>query len=128
MSERVEKIVEEVKGLTLLEAAELVKRLEEVLGVSAAAAAPVVVAGVGAAAAGAAPAEEQTEFSVVLTAVGANKINVIKAVREVTSLGLKEAKDLVDGAPKPIKEGVSKEEAENIRKKFTEAGATVEVK
>ena len=129
MSERVEKIVEEVKGLTLLEAAELVKRLEEVLGVSAAAAAPVVVAGAGAVAAvGAAPAEEQTEFSVVLTAIGANKINVIKAVREVTSLGLKEAKDLVDSAPKPIKEGVSKEEAENIRKKFTEAGATVEVK
>jgi large subunit ribosomal protein L7/L12 len=129
MSERVEKIVEEVKSLTLLEAAELVKRLEEVLGVSAAAAAPVVGAGAAAAtAAGAAPAEEQTEFSVVLTAVGANKINVIKAVREVTSLGLKEAKDLVDGAPKPIKEGVSKEEAETIRKKFTEAGATVEVK
>jgi large subunit ribosomal protein L7/L12 len=129
MSERVEKIVEEVKGLTLLEAAELVKRLEEALGVSAAAAAPVVVAGAGAAAApGAAPAEEQTEFAVVLTAIGANKINVIKAVREVTSLGLKEAKDLVDGAPKPIKEGVSKEEAETIRKKFTEAGATVEVK
>ena len=129
MSERVEKIVEDVKGLTLLEAAELVKRLEEVLGVSAAAAAPVAVAGAGpAAAASAAPAEEQTEFSVVLTAVGANKINVIKAVREVTSLGLKEAKDLVDGAPKPIKEGVSKEEAETIKKKFTEAGATVEVK
>jgi len=129
MSERVEKIVEEVKSLTLLEAAELVKRLEEALGVSAAAAAPVVVAGAGAAAAaGAAPAEEQTEFTVVLTAIGANKINVIKAVREVTSLGLKEAKDLVDGAPKPIKEGVSKDEAETIRKKFTEAGATVEVK
>ena len=129
MSERVEKIVEEVKGLTLLEAAELVKRLEEALGVSAAAAAPVVVAGAGAAAAaGAAPVEEQTEFAVVLTAIGANKINVIKAVREVTSLGLKEAKDLVDGAPKPIKEGVSKEEAETIKKKFTEAGATVEVK
>jgi large subunit ribosomal protein L7/L12 len=131
MSERVEKIVEEIKGLSLLEAADLVKRLEEVLGVSAAAAAPVVAAGAGAAggaAAGAAPAEEQTEFTVVLTAVGANKINVIKAVREVTSLGLKEAKDLVDGAPKPIKEAVSKEEAENIRKKFTEAGATVEVK
>ena len=127
MSERVEKIVEDVKGLTLLEAAELVKRLEEVLGVSAAAAAPVAVAGAGAAAA-AAPVEEQTEFSVVLTAVGANKINVIKAVREVTSLGLKEAKDLVDGAPKAIKEGVSKEEAETIKKKFTEAGATVEVK
>ena len=129
MSERVEKIVEDVKGLTLLEAAELVKRLEEVLGVSAAAAAPVVVAGAGAAAAaGAAPVEEQTEFAVILTAIGANKINVIKAVREVTSLGLKEAKDLVDGAPKPIKEGVSKEEAETIKKKFTEAGATVEVK
>jgi large subunit ribosomal protein L7/L12 len=127
MSDRVEKIVEDVKVLTLLEAAELVKRLEEVLGVSAAAAAPVAVAGAGAAAA-AAPAEEQTEFSVVLTAVGANKINVIKAVREVTSLGLKEAKDLVDGAPKAIKEGVSKEEAETIKKKFTEAGATVEVK
>jgi large subunit ribosomal protein L7/L12 len=127
MSERVEKIVEDVKGLSLLEAADLVKRLEEVLGVSAAAAAPVVVAGAGAAAA-AAPVEEQTEFSVVLTAVGANKINVIKAVREVTSLGLKEAKDLVDGAPKPIKEAVSKEEAETIKKKFTEAGATVEVK
>ena len=128
MSERVEKIVEDVKGLTLLEAAELVKRLEEVLGVSAAAAAPAAVAGAGAAAGAAAPAEEQTEFSVVLTAVGANKINVIKAVREVTSLGLKEAKDLVDGAPKAIKEGVSKEEAETIKKKFTEAGASVEVK
>jgi large subunit ribosomal protein L7/L12 len=130
MSERVEKIVEEIKGLSLLEAADLVKRLEEVLGVSAAAAAPVAVAGAaaGAPAAGAAPAEEKTEFSVVLTAIGANKINVIKAVREVTSLGLKEAKDLVEGAPKPIKEGVNKEEAENIKKKFTEAGATVEVK
>jgi len=129
MSERIDKIVEEIKALTLLEAAELVKKLEEVLGVSAAAAAPVAVAGAGAGAAGAAaPAEEQTEFSVVLTAVGANKINVIKAVREVTSLGLKEAKDLVDGAPKPIKEGVNKEEAEAIKKKFTEAGATVEVK
>jgi len=128
MSDRVEKIVEDVKVLTLLEAAELVKRLEEVLGVSAAAAAPVAVAGAGAAAGAAAPAEEQTEFSVVLTAVGANKINVIKAVREVTSLGLKEAKDLVDGAPKAIKEGVSKEEAETIKKKFTEAGASVEVK
>ena len=127
MSERIEKIVEDVKGLTLLEASELVKRLEEVLGVSAAAAAPAAAAGGGAAAA-AAPVEEQTEFSVVLTAVGANKINVIKAVREVTSLGLKEAKDLVDGAPKPIKEGVSKDEAETIKKKFTDAGATVEVK
>ncbi len=128
MSERVDKIVEDVKGLSLLEAADLVKKLEEALGVSAAAAAPVAVAGGAAAAGAAAPAEEQTEFSVVLTAVGANKINVIKAVREVTSLGLKEAKDLVDGAPKAIKEGVSKDEAETIKKKFTEAGATVEVK
>ena len=129
MSEKLDKIVEEIKGLTLLEAADLVKRLEEALGVSAAAAAPVVAAGpAGGAAAGAGPVEEKTEFSVILTAVGSNKINVIKAVREVTSLGLKEAKDLVDGAPKPIKEGVNKEEAENIRKKFTEAGATVEVK
>ena len=130
MSELVERIVEEIKGLSLLEAADLVKRLEEVLGVSAAAAAPVVMAGgaAGAPAAGTAPAEEKTEFSVVLTAIGANKINVIKAVREVTSLGLKEAKDLVEGAPKPVKEGISKDEAEAIRKKFAEAGATVEVK
>lgn len=128
MSERVQKLVEEIKGLNLLEASELVKALEEALGVSAAAAAPVMVAAGAAAPAGGAPAEEKTEFSVVLTAVGANKINVIKAVREVTSLGLKEAKDLVDGAPKPIKEGVNKEEAETIKKKFTEAGATVEVK
>ena len=127
MSERVDKIVEDIKGLNLLEAADLVKKLETALGVSAAAAAPVVVAAGGAAAA-AAPVEEKTEFTVVLTAVGANKINVIKAVREVTSLGLKEAKDLVDGAPKPIKEGINKEEAEAIKKKFTDAGATVEVK
>ena len=118
---------EQIVGLSLLDAAALVKRLEEKLGVSAAAAAPVVVAG-GGAAAGAAPAEEKTEFSVVLKEVGANKINVIKAVREVTSLGLKEAKDLVDGAPKEIKGGVTKEEAETIKKKFTEAGAVVEVK
>jgi large subunit ribosomal protein L7/L12 len=127
MSERIDKIVDEIKSLTLLEAAELVKKLEETLGVSAAAAAPVVAAGAAGGAA-AAPVEEKTEFSVVLTGIGANKINVIKAVREVTSLGLKEAKDLVDGAPKPIKEGINKEEAEAIRKKFTEAGATVEVK
>lgn len=118
---------EQIVGLSLLEAAQLVKELEETLGVSAAAAAPVVVAG-GAAAAAAPAAEAQTEFNVILTATGANKINVIKAVREVTSLGLKEAKDLVDGAPKPIKEGVTKEEAETIKKKFTEAGATVEIK
>jgi large subunit ribosomal protein L7/L12 len=124
-----QQIEESIVGLSLLEAAQLVKKLEERLGVSAAAAAPVVVAGGGAGAgAAAAPAEEKTEFTVVLKEVGANKINVIKAVREVTSLGLKEAKDLVDGAPKPVKEGVSKEEAENIKKKFTEAGATVEVK
>ena len=119
---------EQIVGLSLLDAAQLVKKLEERLGVSAAAAAPVMVAGGGGAAAGAAPAEEKTEFAVVLKEVGANKINVIKAVREVTSLGLKEAKDLVDGAPKTVKEGVSKEEAENIKKKFTEAGSTVEVK
>ncbi len=124
-----QQIEESIVGLSLLEAAELVKKLESRLGVSAAAAAPVMVAGGGAvAAAGAAPAEEKTEFTVVLKEVGANKINVIKAVREVTSLGLKEAKELVDGAPKNVKEGVSKEEAETIKKKFTEAGATVEVK
>jgi len=120
-------IADQIQGLTLLEASQLVKMLEEKLGVSAAAAAPVMAAGGGAAAAAPA-AEEKTEFSVVLTVVGANKINVIKAVREVTSLGLKEAKDLVDGAPKPIKEGVSKDEAETIKKKFTDASATVEVK
>jgi large subunit ribosomal protein L7/L12 len=122
-----QQLEESIVGLSLLEAAQLVKKLEERLGVSAAAAAPVVMAA-GGAAAGAAPAEEKTEFTVVLKEVGANKINVIKAVREVTSLGLKEAKDLVDGAPKTVKEGVNKEEAENIKKKFTEAGATVEVK
>lgn len=122
-------LVDSIKNLTLIEASQLVKRLEEELGVSAAAAAPVVVAGAGTpAGAAAAPAEEKTEFTVVLTAVGGNKINVIKAVREVTSLGLKEAKDLVDGAPKTVKEGVSKEEAESIKKKFADAGATVEVK
>ena len=120
-------IVENLSALTVMEAAELVKKLETRLGVSAAAAAPVVMAGGGGAAA-AAPVEEKTEFTVVLKEVGANKINVIKAVREVTSLGLKEAKELVDGAPKNVKEGVSKEEAETIKKKFTDAGATVEVK
>ncbi len=124
-----QQLEESIVSLSLLEAADLVKKLESRLGVSAAAAAPVMMAGGGAAAgAGAAPAEEKTEFSVILKEVGANKINVIKAVREVTSLGLKEAKDLVDGAPKPIKEGVGKDEAETIKKKFTEAGATVEVK
>jgi large subunit ribosomal protein L7/L12 len=121
-------IAEQIQGLTLLEASQLVKMLEEKLGVSAAAAAPVMIAG-GGAAGGAAPAvEEKTEFSVILTGAGANKINVIKVVREITSLGLKEAKDLVDGAPKPVKEGVNKDEAEAIKKKFVDAGATVEVK
>jgi large subunit ribosomal protein L7/L12 len=122
-----QQLEEQIVGLSLLDAAALVKKLEERLGVSAAAAAPVMVAGGGGAAA-AAPVEEKTEFTVVLKDVGANKINVIKAVREVTSLGLKEAKDLVDGAPKTVKEGISKEEAETIKKKFTDAGATVEVK
>jgi large subunit ribosomal protein L7/L12 len=121
-------IADQIQGLTLLEAASLVKMLEERLGVSAAAAAVAAAPAAGGAAAAAAPVEEKTEFTVVLTAVGANKINVIKAVREVTSLGLKEAKDLVDGAPKPIKEGVNKDEAEAIKKKFVDAGATVEVK
>ena len=121
-------IAEQIQGLTLLEASQLVKMLEEKLGVSAAAAAPMIAAGSGGGAAAAPAAEEKTEFSVILTAAGANKINVIKAVREVTSLGLKEAKDLVDGAPKPIKEGVSKDEAAAIQKKFVDAGATVEVK
>jgi large subunit ribosomal protein L7/L12 len=122
-------ISEQIQGLSLLEASQLVKLLEEKLGVSAAAASVAVAApGAGGGGATAPPAEEKTEFSVVLTGVGANKINVIKAVREVTSLGLKEAKDLVDSAPKPIKEGVNKDEAETIRKKFVDAGATVEVK
>jgi large subunit ribosomal protein L7/L12 len=124
-----DQLIDQIVNLSLLQAASIVKKLEEKLGVSAAAAAPMVMAGGGAgAAAGAAPAEEKTEFTVVLKEVGANKINVIKAVREVTSLGLKEAKDLVDGAPKTVKEGVSKEEAETIKKKFADAGATVEVK
>src|ERR1017187_4237713 len=121
-------IAEQIQGLTLLEASQLVKLLEEKLGVSAAAAAPAMVAGGGGGAAAAPAVEEKPEFPVFWTVLGAKKINVIKAVREVTSRGLKEAKDLVDGAPKPIKEGVSKDEAETIRKKFTEAGATVEVK
>ena len=129
MSEKVQSIIESIKGLSLLEASELVKGLEETFGVSAAAASVAVAAAPAAGGgAAAAPAEEKTEFSVVLTAVGGNKIGVIKVVREVTSLGLKEAKDLVEGAPKPVKEGVSKDEAENIKKKFAEAGATVEVK
>ncbi|MGC1382931.1 MAG: 50S ribosomal protein L7/L12 [Candidatus Acidiferrales bacterium] len=128
MASKVESILEEIKTLSLLEASELVKKLEEAFGVSAAAAAPVMVAGGGAAAGAAGAAEEKTEFTVVLTEVGANKINVIKAVREVTSLGLKEAKDLVDGAPKTVKEGVNKDEAATIKKKFEEAGAKVDIK
>ena len=127
--DKLDKLVEEIKGLSLLEAAGLVKRLEEELGVSAAAAMPVAVAaGGGAGAAGAAAAEEQTEFTVVLTEVGPNKINVIKAVREVTSLGLKEAKDLVDGAPKPVKEKVSKADADALKAKIEEAGGAVKIK
>ncbi len=121
-------ILEQIKGLSLLEAAQLVKGIEEAFGVSAAAAAVAAAPAAGGGAAAAPAAEEKTEFTVVLTGAGANKINVIKAVREVTNLGLKEAKDLVDGAPKPIKEGVTKDEAEAIRKKFVDAGATVEIK
>ncbi|MBK7931390.1 MAG: 50S ribosomal protein L7/L12 [Bryobacterales bacterium] len=120
-------IAESIQGLTLLEASSLVKMLEEKLGVSAAAAA-VAVAAPAAGGAVAAAVEEKTEFTVVLKAAGANKINVIKVVREITSLGLKEAKDLVDGAPKNVKEGVTKDEAEAIKKKFVDAGADVEIK
>jgi large subunit ribosomal protein L7/L12 len=128
MSEKVQSIIESIKGLSLLEASELVKGIEEAFGVSAAAASVAVAAAPAAGAGAAAPAEEKTEFNVILTAVGGNKIGVIKAVREITSLGLKEAKDLVEAAPKAVKEGVSKDEAETIKKKFAEAGATVEVK
>jgi large subunit ribosomal protein L7/L12 len=122
-----DQVVDYVKNISVLELSQLVKRLEQELGVSAAAAAPVAVAG-GAAAGAAAPAEEKTEFTVTLTEVGGNKINVIKVVREVTSLGLKEAKDLVESAPKPIKEGIPKDEAAAIQKKFEEVGAKVEIK
>jgi large subunit ribosomal protein L7/L12 len=122
-----QQLEDQIVGLSLLDAAALVKKLEERLGVSAAAAAPVVVAGGGAGAAAAAPVEEKTEFTVILKDAGANKINTIKAVREVTSLGLKEAKDLVDGAPKPLKENISKEEAETIKKKF-DGVAGIEIK
>jgi large subunit ribosomal protein L7/L12 len=126
----IQAIANDLSGLTVMQVAELVKLLEDKWGVSAAAAAPVMMAAPGAAAAGgaAAPAEEQTEFAVHLTSAGDKKINVIKVVREVTSLGLKEAKDLVDGAPKVVKEGISKDEAAAIKKKFEEVGATVEVK
>jgi large subunit ribosomal protein L7/L12 len=123
----IQAIANDLSNLTVLQVAELVKTLEEKWGVSAAAAAPVMVAAAGAAAPAAA-AEEQTEFAVHLTSAGDKKINVIKVVREVTSLGLKEAKDLVDGAPKVVKEGVSKEEAATIKKKFEEVGAQVEIK
>jgi large subunit ribosomal protein L7/L12 len=125
-----QQVVDYIKGISVLELSQLVKALEQELGVSAAAAMPMAMpAGGGAAAgAGAAPAEEKTDFTVTLTEVGTNKINVIKVVREVTSLGLKEAKDLVEGAPKPIKEGVPKDEAAAIKKKFEEVGAKVEVK
>jgi len=126
MSDKVASILEEIKGLTLLEAADLVKQMEEAFGVSAAA--PMMMAGAAGAGAAAAPVEEKTEFTVVLTGIGANKINVIKTVREVTNLGLKEAKDLVDNAPGTIREDVSKEEAEAIKKKLEEQGATVELK
>lgn len=122
-----QQVVEYIKGISVLELSQLVKTLETELGVSAAAAMPMMMPGMGGGAA-AAPAEEQTEFTVTLTDIGGNKINVIKAVREVTSLGLKEAKDLVESAPKAIKEGVTKDEAASIKKKFEEAGAKVEVK
>jgi large subunit ribosomal protein L7/L12 len=121
-------VVEYIKGISVLELSQLVKELEKELGVSAAAAMPMAVAGGGAAAGAAAPVEEKTEFSAILTEVGSNKINVIKVVREVTSLGLKEAKDLVEGAPKPIKEGIPKDEAAAIKKKFEDVGAKVEIK
>jgi large subunit ribosomal protein L7/L12 len=127
MSEKVASIIEDIKTLSLLEASELVKGIEEAFGVSAAAA-TVAVAGAPAAGGAAAPEEEQTEFDVVLTGFGSNKIAVIKVVRELTSLGLKEAKELVESAPKAVKEGVNKDEAETMKKKFEEAGATVEVK
>jgi large subunit ribosomal protein L7/L12 len=123
-----QQVVDYIKGITVLELSQLVKELEKELGVSAAAAMPMAMAGGGAAGGAAAPVEEQTEFTATLTEVGANKINVIKVVREVTSLGLKEAKDLVEGAPKPIKEGIPKEEAAAIKKKFEDVGAKVEVK
>lgn len=128
MSEKLQGILDQMKELTLLEASELVKMMEEAFGVSAAAAAVAAAPAAGAGAAAAPAAEEKTEFDVILTAAGANKINVIKVVREITSLGLKEAKDLVDGAPKAVKEAISKDEAEKIQKKLADAGATVEVK
>jgi large subunit ribosomal protein L7/L12 len=121
-------VLEWIDQATMLEISDLVKSLEDKYGISAAAAMPMAVAGAPAGGGAAAPVEEKTEYTVVLAAVGDKKINVIKAVREVTNLGLKEAKDLVEGAPKPIKEGVSKEEADSIKKKFEEAGASIEIK
>jgi large subunit ribosomal protein L7/L12 len=126
MSEKIAEIVEKIKALTLVEASELKKALEDEFGVTAAA--PIMMAGPAAGAAAAAPVEEKTEFDVVLQAAGATKINVIKVVRAHTGLGLKEAKDLVDGAPKTVKEAISKDEAEKIKKELEEAGATVQVK
>ena len=125
-----QQVVDYIKGISVLELSQLVKTLESELGVSAAAAMPMMaMPGMGAAGGGAAaPAEEKTDFTVTLTEVGTNKINVIKVVREITALGLKEAKDLVEGAPKPIKEGIPKDEANNIKKKFEEVGAKVEIK
>jgi large subunit ribosomal protein L7/L12 len=124
-----QQVIDYIKGISVLECAELVKKLEEELGVTAAAAMPMAMPMMGGAAGGgAAAAEEKTEFTVTLTDIGSNKINVIKAVREVTSLGLKEAKELVESAPKPIKEGIPKDEAEAVKKKFEEAGAKVEIK
>ena len=123
-----QQVVEYIKGISVLELSQLVKTLESELGVSAAAAMPMAMPGGGGGAAAAAPAEEKTDFTVTLTEVGTNKINVIKVVREITALGLKEAKDLVEGAPKPIKEGIPKDEAEAIKKKFEEVGAKVEIK
>ena len=122
-----QQVVEYIKGISVLELSQLVKTLESELGVSAAAAMPMMPMGGGAAGGAAAPAEEQTEFTVTLTEVGTNKINVIKVVREITALGLKEAKDLVEGAPKPIKEGIPKDEAQAIKKKFEEVGAKAEI-
>ena len=123
-----QQVVEYIKGISVLELSQLVKTLESELGVSAAAAMPVFAGGGPAAGGAAAPAEEKTEFTVTLTEIGTNKINVIKVVREITALGLKEAKDLVEAAPKPIKEGIPKDEANNIKKKFEEVGAKVEIK
>jgi large subunit ribosomal protein L7/L12 len=128
MSDKLQGIVDQIKELTLLEASELVKLMEETFGVSAAAASVAMPAAAGGGAEAAAPAEEKTEFDVILQAAGGQKINVIKVVREVTALGLKEAKDLVEAAPKAVKEGISKEEAETVRQKLADAGATVEVK